>query len=371
MGRVRADPTANLASRAPKTVYVSHFWLGQNAIMKDRITIRDVARKAGVSLGTASRALNRTGRVSESAIAAVEQAARSLDYRPDAVARSLRTKSSGVIGLLVSDLANPLYARIITATESALQAEGYSLLVASTHNERRREASLIEIFRGRRVDALILGPCERESADLIDALSQEIPVVALDREFGTSSVGIHVDHAAGAFQATQYLLNLGHRRIALLTPGTDLRTGKERIAGFRHAYDVHGISPDPALIRAEQSAMQFAFAEAMSLLSHANRPTAFVCLGTRILSGVLQALRHTGDSVPNDISVISIGDTDLSRLFSPSITSLSWDLEAMGTCAAQQVLKQLDRQTSSEQGDRIVIKTQLILRESCAPVAPS
>ncbi|MGV2862269.1 LacI family DNA-binding transcriptional regulator [Achromobacter sp. ESBL13] len=342
--------------------------------MKDRstrITIRDVAKKAGVSLGTASRALNRTGRVSEAAIVAVEQAVRSLDYRPDAVARSLRTKSSGVIGLLVSDLANPLYARIITATETALQAEGYSLLVASTHNERRREASLIDIFRGRRVDALILGPCEKESADLIDKLSQEVPVVALDREFGDVSVGIHVDHATGAFQATQYLLNLGHTRIALLTPGTDLRTGKERIAGFRQAFKERGMVADPALIRAEQSAMQFAFSEAMSLLSHANRPTAFVCLGTRILSGVLQALRHTGDAVPNDISVISIGDTDLSQLFSPAITSLSWDLEAVGTCAAQLVLKQLDRQSAPAQGDRIVIKTQLILRESCAPAAPS
>lgn len=342
--------------------------------MKDRstrITIRDVAKKAGVSLGTASRALNRTGRVSEAAIVAVEQAVRSLDYRPDAVARSLRTKSSGVIGLLVSDLANPLYARIITATETALQAEGYSLLVASTHNERRREASLIDIFRGRRVDALILGPCEKESADLIDKLSQEVPVVALDREFGDVSVGIHVDHATGAFQATQYLLNLGHTRIALLTPGTDLRTGKERIAGFRQAFKERGMVADPALIRAEQSAMQFAFSEAMSLLSHANRPTAFVCLGTRILSGVLQALRHTGDAVPNDISVISIGDTDLSQLFSPAITSLSWDLEAVGTCAAQLVLKQLDRHSAPAQGDRIVIKTQLILRESCAPAAPS
>jgi LacI family transcriptional regulator len=339
--------------------------------MKERITIRDVAKKAGVSLGTASRALNRTGRVSEAAIAAVEQAVRSLDYRPDAVARSLRTKSSGVIGLLVSDLANPLYARIITATETALQAEGYSLLVASTRNERRRETSLIDIFRGRRVDALILGPCEKESADFIDELSLEVPVVALDREFGETSIGIHVDHAAGAFQAAQYLLNLGHTRIALLTPGTDLRTGKERIAGFRRAFEERGLAPEPELIRAEQSAMQFAFAEAMSLLSHANRPTAFVCLGTRILSGVLQALRHTGDSVPGDISVISIGDTDLSQLFSPSITSLSWDLEAVGTCAAQLVLKQLDRQAEPARGDRIVIKTQLILRESCAPPAPS
>lgn len=339
--------------------------------MKDRITIRDVAKKAGVSLGTASRALNRTGRVSDAAIAAVEQAARSLDYRPDAVARSLRTKSSGVIGLLVSDLANPFYARIITATETALQAEGYSLLVASTRNERRREASLVDIFRGRRVDALILGPCERESAELIDALSQELPVVALDREFGDTSVGIHVDHAAGAFQATQYLLNLGHTRIALLTPGTDLRTGKERIAGFRHAFEERGMTPDPALLRSESSAMQFAFSEAMSLMSYAKRPTAFLCLGTRILSGVLQAIRHTGNSVPNDISVISIGDTDLSQLYSPTITSLSWDLEAVGTCAAQQVLKQLDRQTATPNGDRIVIKTQLILRESCAPAAPT
>lgn len=339
--------------------------------MKDRITIRDVARKAGVSLGTASRALNRTGRVSDAAIAAVEQAARELEYKPDPVARSLRTRSSGVIGLLVSDLANPLYARIITATEAALQAEGYSLLVASTHNERKREESLIDIFRGRRVDALILGPCEKESAELIEKLSREIPVVALDRDFGAASAGILVDHFSGALQATQYLLNLGHTRIALLTPGTDLRTGKERIAGFRKAFEDRNLEPEPAFIRAEHSAMQFAFAEAMSLLSYAERPTAFICLGTRILSGALQAIRHTGYSVPRDVSVISIGDTDLSQLFSPTITSLSWDLEVVGTCAAQLVLKQLDRQTEPAQNERIVIKTQLILRESCGPAAPT
>jgi len=338
--------------------------------MKDRITIRDVAKKAGVSLGTASRALNRTGRVSDAAIAAVNKAARELDYRPDVVARSLRTRSSGVIGLLVSDLANPLYARIITAAEAALQAEGYSLLVASTHNERKREESLIEIFRGRRVDALILGPCEKESAELIEKLTEDLPVVALDRDFGANSVGILVGHASGAFQATQYLLNLGHTRIALLTPGTELRTGKERIAGFRKAFEARGLTPDPALIRAERSAMQFAFSEAMSLLSYAERPTAFICLGTRILSGVLQAIRHTGHSVPQDVSVISIGDTDLSQLFSPTITSLSWDLDVMGTCAAQLVLKHLDRQLPTAHSDRIAIKTQLILRESCAPATP-
>jgi len=339
--------------------------------MKDRITIRDVAERAGVSLGTTSRALNRTGRVSEAAIAAVTQAALELNYRPDVLARSLRTRSTGVIGLLVSDLANPLYARIITSAETALQAAGYSLLVASTHNERKREASLVDIFCGRRVDALILGPCEKESVELIEKISKEVPVVALDRDFGAASIGVVVDHFAGAFQATQYLLDLGHRRIALLTPGGELRTGKERVAGYRKAFESRGVVPAADLIRAEHSAMQFAFSEAMSLLSRNERPTAFICLGTRILSGVLQGIRHTGHCVPRDVSVISIGDTDLSQLFSPTITSLSWDLEVLGTCAAQLVLKQLDRESAPAQSDRIVIKTQLIVRESCAPVGPA
>jgi Transcriptional regulators len=337
--------------------------------MKGRITIRDVAREAGVSLGTASRALNRSGRVSEEAIAAVTQAARKLNYRPDAIAQSMRTRSSGVVGLLVSDLANPLYAQIITATEAALQEAGYSLLVASTHNEGKREESLIELFRRRRVDALILGPCEKESNELLERLGKELPVVALDREFGLNSCGVLVDHFSGARQATQYLLNLGHRRIALLTPASALRTGKERIAGYRQAFESQALPVDEDLIRGERSAMQFAFSEAMSLLSSADAPTAFICLGTRILSGVLQAIRQMSLSVPGRMSVISIGDTDLAQLFTPAITSLSWNLEVVGTCAAQLALRQLDSKESTPTAERIVIKTQLILRESCGVVA--
>jgi len=330
-----------------------------------RVTIRDVAQLSGVSLGTASRALNRTGRVSEQTIATVTQAARQLNYQPDAIARSLRTRTSGVVGLLVSDLANPLYAQIITAAETVLQEAGYLLLVASTHNERKREATLIDLFRSRRVDGLILGPCESESNELIERLSRNLPIVALDREFGAESTGVQVDHFSGALQATEYLLNLGHRRIALLTPAANLRTGRERIAGFRQAYDRHGLHPVEKLIRCEQSAMKFAFSEAMSLMSMADSPTAFVCLGTRILSGVLQAIRQKGHEIPTQISVICIGDTDLSELFHPSITSLSWNLDVLGMCAAQLLLKQFDQSAGNREGERILIKTQLVLRESC------
>ncbi|WPB56074.1 substrate-binding domain-containing protein [Xylophilus sp. GOD-11R] len=334
--------------------------------MKARPTIRDVAHAAGVSLGTASRALNRSGRVSEDAVAKVSKAARQLGYEPDAIAQSMRTRSTGVIGVLVSDFANPLYARILTSIETELQRAGYTLLLASTHNDSKREKALIDLFRRRRIDGLVLGPCESESPEFIERLSAELPLVALDRDFSPASTGIQVDHYHGALQATRHLLNLGHQRIALMTPGRELRPGRERIAGFTDAYRERGLQPDPKLIRAEKSAMEFAFSEALALLSGPLAPTAFVCLGTRILAGVLQSLRHSGRSVPEDASVISVGDADLAQLFNPAITALAWDLEAMGRVIVQLMLKRLDSKATPEP-ERIVITTQLILRDSCAP----
>jgi len=338
---------------------------------KTRPTIRHVAEAAGVSVGTASRALNRSGRVSAEAIAAVTKAASKLGYEPDAIAQSMRTRSTGVVGMLVSDFANPLYARIISAVEARLQLAGYALLLANTHNDLRREKSLVDLFRRRRIDGLVLGPCESENAGMLQQLSDDhFPVVALDRDFSEQGSGLHVDHFNGALQATRYLLNLGHSRIALLTPGNSLRPGRERIAGFRDAYAERGLKPEPKLIRAERSAMEFAFSESLALLSAPQPPTAFLCLGTRILAGVLQGLRHTGRSVPDDVSVISIGDTDLSQLFSPGITALTWDLEAVGTAVAELLLRRLNPSVEAEP-ERIVITTQLVLRESCAPLNKS
>lgn len=334
-----------------------------------RATIREVAQAAGVSVGTASRALNRSGRVSEAAIAAVTRAAASLGYEPDAIAQSMRGRSTGVVGVLVSDFANPLYARIITAAEARLQQAGHLLLVANTHNDQRREKSLIDLFRRRRVDGLLLGPCEREDPALIERVAREhFPVVALDRDLGPTGSGLQVDHFHGAMQATRYLLNLGHTRIALLTPGSTLRPGRERIEGFKAAFAERGLQPDARLIRAERSSMAFAFSEALALLASPQPPTAFVGLGTRILAGVLQALRHAGRSMPDDVSVVSIGDTDLAQLFSPAVTAITWDLQAVGEALAEQLLKRIGNPAPADvEPERIVITTQLVLRDSCGP----
>lgn len=333
--------------------------------MSERITIRDVAKAAGVSLGTASRALNRSGRVSEEAIAAVTRAARRLGYEPDAIAQSMRTRSTGIIGLLVSDIANPLYARIINALEATLQAAGYTLILVNTRGSRHREKTLTDMLRRRRVDGLIVAPCESEAPEVVEQLRRHIPVVAFDRDFGPEASGVHVDHYQGALQATRHLLNLGHTRIAILTPGAQLRAGRERLAGYADAHRERGLQPLPKLVRSERTPMDYAFSEALGLLSADDAPTAFLCLGTRILAGVLQALRHSGRTVPEDVSVISVGDTDLSQLFMPAITALHWDLDAVGATLGQLMLRQLDEHQPAEPA-RVVITTQLILRESCA-----
>ena len=333
--------------------------------MSRAVTIRDVAHAAGVSLGTASRALNRSGPVSEAAIAAVTKAARKLGYEADAIAQSMRTRSTGIIGLLVSDIANPFYARIINSLEATLQAAGYTLILANTRGSRHREKALADMLRRRRVDGLIVAPCEAEAPEVLEQLRRQIPVVSLDRDFGPEGSGVHVDHYQGALQATRHLLNLGHTRIAILTPGAQLRAGRERLAGYADAFRERGYQPVPKLVRSERTAMDYAFSEALGLLSMDDPPTAFLCLGTRILAGVLQALRHSGRSVPEDVSVISIGDTDLSQLFSPAITALNWDLDAVGSALGQLMVRQLDHDSTWEP-ERIVITTQMILRESCA-----
>jgi LacI family transcriptional regulator len=301
---------------------------------------------------------------------AVLAAAEALGYAPDAIAQSMRTRSTGVIGLLVSDMSNPLYARIVNAIEARLQREGLALLLGNTQNDGQREREKIDFFRRRRVDGLILGPCEIERPALLDSVSASgFPVIALDRDFGAQGSGVHVDHFTGALQATRYLLNLKHTRIALMTPSHSLRPARERIAGFRAAFAERGLQPEEKFIRNERSAMEYAFSEALALLSGPQAPTAFLCLGTRILAGVLQGIRHSGLSVPDDVSVISVGDTDLSQLFLPAITSLTWDFEAVGTAVAELMLKRLGAGAATAEPERIVLVPQLVMRESCGPLS--
>ena len=331
-------------------------------------TIRDVAQAAGVSLGTASRALNRKGSVSEDAVDAVARAAARLGYQPDMVAKSMRGTAIPAIGVLLSNIGNPLYSQIYVALEERLQREGYAVLLANTHTDPVREMAMVDMFARHRLSGVFMGPCASESDALEAQLSAKFSaVVTLDRDMAHVGDVIHVDHFGGAFRATRHLLNLGHQRIALLTPGPTTRPGRERIAGYQAAFAERGLPVIESMVRAERSSTEFSFSEALGLLSLEDPPTAFVCLGTRILAGVLKAIKQTARSIPDDVSVVSIGDNDLARLHLPEITTLGWNFEAVGITAAELILKRLKAPMADRQ--RVLITPEIVLRESCGPRA--
>lgn len=337
------------------------------------VTIREVALAAGVSLSTVSRALNGERYVSARVARAVRSAADRLGYQPDIRARGLRTRSSGMVGCLVSDVANPLNASIVRAAEGRLREAGYLLVVASTGNDPGRERAASREFRGRRLDGLLVAPGSAANAAAWRAVAESgTPVVVLDRDpldmgaAGGESPAVLVDHRAGARAATRYLLGLGHRRIALLTADARLRPSRERIAGFRAAFAEAGVDAAGARLCLQPSPMDFAHADTLALLRGRGRPTAIVALGTRILAGALRAARDLGLAVPADLSVLSVGDTDLAAVHLPAITALRWNLEDVGRAAAELLLQRLQGVPGEPQG-RALLPVDLVLRDSCAP----
>jgi LacI family transcriptional regulator len=336
------------------------------------ITIRDVAQAAGVSLSSVSRALNGGKNVSARVAREVAAAANKLGYQPDFLARSLRTRSTGMVGCLVPDVSNPLCASIVQAAEARLRDAGYLLVVANTSNDPARERAAAGEFRGRRVDGMLVQPGSDASGKAWrELVSAGTPVVLLDRDSPEQDNDIHwpavlVDHRGGARAATRYLIGLGHRRIALLTPGARMRPSRERIAGFREVFVEAGIDPAGAQLCIQESSMDFAQGDALALLRGSERPTAMIALGTRILAGALRAARDLGLSVPGDLSVLSVGDTDLAAVHTPAITALRWSLEDVGRAAAELLLQRLRGDDGGAQS-RALLPVDLVLRDSCAP----
>lgn len=338
------------------------------------VTIRDVAQAAGVSLSSVSRALNGGKHVSARIARDVAAAADRLGYQPDFTARSLRTRTSGMVGCLVSDIANPLNATIVRAAEACLRDAGYLLVVASTGNDPARERAAAIEFKGRRLDGLLVAPGGNANANAKtwrDLGAAGTAIIILDRDplegdDDNRWPAVLVDHRAGAKAATRYLTGLGHRRIALLTADAEMRPSRERIAGFLEVFAEAGIDPAGAELCLQSSPMDFAHSDALTLLQGSDRPTAVVALGTRILAGVLRAARDLALSVPGDLSVLSVGDTDLAAVHTPAITALRWSLEDVGRAAAELLLQRLRGDIGQAQY-RALLPVDLVLRYSCAP----
>jgi len=331
-----------------------------------RSTIQDVARVAGVAVGTVSRVTSNNPTVDPAIREKVLSAIAMLGYRPNAVAQSMRKLETRLIGCLIADFSNPFYAAVLRSAESVLALHGYTLLIASTDDSSAREVALIEMLASRRADALIAVPSSERDPALLRAFRLAgIPLVAMERSMGIAADSVVTDHRGGMREATEHLICLGHRRIALVTGSRTTRSGRDRVAGYRDALAAANIALDPALVRSGSLAIQDAVTETSRWLASRRAPSAIIAGGNRLLTGVLQAIRAARRSVPGDISVISTGDTDLAEYADPPITVTRWDLAAFGRTVAETVLARLADRTAPPR--QIVLQSELVLRRSCAP----
>jgi LacI family transcriptional regulator len=334
---------------------------------RKRASMREVADLAEVAISSVSRVLSGHPDVSAEMRDRVLAAVAELDYEPDFLAQSLRRGATLSVGYVVGDISNPLIATITLGAEAALRSAGYSMLLMNSENEPDLDAAHIRFFQARRVDGMILSLASDRAQSTIDAIAQvDVPVVLIDRDLpGELRASIvRNDHRSGMRSAVDHLLDLGHRRIALITGGLDLWPVRERLAGMAAAVAARGI-PDETVSLIGSLSAEHGEASTEQLLTMVPRPTAIIAGGNQVLAGCVRALVRHGTRIPEDVSLVTCDEVDLSELHTPPIASVSRDTLQLGRVAAELLL---ERVTGTAGPRTVLLPTRFTATASLGPV---
>ncbi len=334
--------------------------------MTKRITYKDVAEHAEVSVATVSYVLNNGPRpVSAATRAKVEKIIAQLGYYPNETARSLRLQQSSTIGIIIPNITNPVFAEIAYALEGVCTQEDFLVLLCNSERQHEREEHFVKMLRAKQVDGVVIIPhCEPMA--LIEPLRQaRIPVVVLEHDLP----GIHciaIDDLRGGQIATQHLIDLGHRRIGLIRRQPNSALSTQRLLGYQQTLAAAGLPLDPQLV-IECAAGQAAGAQAMQqLLALARPPTAVFTHNDVLAMGALHAIHQAGLSIPKDISLVGYDDIASAAYFSPPLTTVRSPKAEMGALAGRTLL-QLVQQKSDLPAQTVTLPVELMIRASTAP----
>ncbi len=332
-----------------------------------KLTIRDVAIAAGVSTGTVSRVLNSHVTVHPDIRRKVQRAIDELGYAPNAVAQSMRNRSTHTIGCILREINIPQLAGFVKAAHDVLDEVGFSLLISNSEGRQERERELLGRLSRRQADGVMMGPYTPIVGEFEAFLRElDIPIVLIDRDEVDWADTVMADHADGMRRAVGHLLGLGHRRVALITGEAGLYPSRARVKGYREAYASQGIEPDLSLIHAGSFLPGAGFRITSALLGQRNPPTAIISGGIDMLSGVLRAIRGRGLRIPEDVSVVASGHSELAELFTPPIAVIGWDQAEVGRIAAGMLLDRI-RNGGSHEARSVLVPNEFISRASVGP----
>jgi LacI family transcriptional regulator len=332
-----------------------------------RATIRDIAGLAGVSIATVSRVLNDRPDVAPHTREAVLRVVREHGFSTNRGARGLSSGRTGIVGSTLPFVNAEYFGAILAGAAEALYEEDMRIVLCPTLHQHEREVSLLERLMGGTTDgALLLLPTE--STEELRALQRQgFPFVVLDpRDPVPEGVPVvSAAHAAGAKEATEHLLSLGHRRIGAITGEVGWSATEERLLGFRAALSGYDLLPDPSLIEAADWQITGGYEAAVKLLSRPDRPTAVFAFNDNMAVGVFHAARLYGLRVPEDLSIVGFDDLEEAQIVDPQLTTVRQPLAELGRMGASLLMRLIDRQRLD--AVRVELATKLIVRGSTAP----
>lgn len=345
--------------------------LGGRARRARAPTITDVAEAAGVSIATVSAFLNGTTNVSPDLTQRIEAAIRDIGYERNAIARSLKIGTTHTIGLTVADIRNPFFTDVVATIQQVLHRAGYAVMLCSSEEDPANQDEQIKLLLDRMVDGLIIAPSGEDEVMKRLVTATRKPVVLIDRTCdGLDIDAVVLDNVKAAFDATDYLVRLGHARIGYLSGAPDTSTGRDRLAGYRMGLERNGLPYATELVRDGNFRESDGYRATMQLLSLPGRPSAIFSGNNLMVIGAMRAIRDMGLSCPHDISVACMDDFPWADVFSPRLTTIAQPVEAIGEQAANLLLDRLSGRSPAH-ARRIVLHGQLTIRTSCRPFAAS
>ncbi|HEV2375900.1 MAG TPA: LacI family DNA-binding transcriptional regulator [Streptosporangiaceae bacterium] len=335
------------------------------------VTLRDVATRAGVHPATASRALNPETRllVKDDTAQRVLEAAEQLGYHPNPVARSLRTRRSHTVGVLIPDLTNPLFPPIMRGLEDRLATAGYVALMGNTDGDSEREQLVFQQMRARHVDGVVLATARLSDPVLAGEAQAGLPIVLMNRMAADHSLpSVSVDNERGARMAVDHLAGLGHRRVAHIAGPLDTSTGRDRYRGYATGVQARRLADDPDLIvQARAYSIEEGRRCLAELLARNCGATAVAAGNDMLAVGCLAALEDAGVRCPADMSLVGFNDMPFVDWLRPPLTTIHFPHYQVGTEAAQLLIEQIAGQGGPVKV--LFLAPELIVRGSTASCA--
>lgn len=332
-----------------------------------RVSIKDIAKAAGVSHSTVSRALSDSPLIKAETKARIQQLAQEMGYSPDAIARSLVTQRTHTVGVVVTTITDPFVAEVVQGVEDTAQQNDYSVILASSASKPERELAAVEMLRAKRVDSVIV-TSSRVGALYLEHLERfGVPVVLVNnhnRQSGRYTFSVSVDNQHGGHLATAHLIQRGHRHIGYVSGPADHSDDAERLAGYRQALDESSITFDPALVVHGNGRLDGGERALRTLARLAELPTAVFCYNDITAIGLISAARQAGLSVPDDLAVVGFDDIPLAAHVYPSLTTVAQPQRDMGRQAMNMALALMAADDSTMPFSDIVVKGKLIVRAS-------